>query len=648
MYLLLGQIVYTSFAGRGFMSLASGQVPAKIEEAFRQRIVSYYWDSYNPPVLGYRAAYLHQVTPKQNLFGWLYHDGEDDIGRNDVPYFVCYYLAEPLSDFQLANIFTCLERGPIALIDRHSPTAYLETKVLPDLWSYQPVRPGVAIPLDVRQRNYTALRLGKLVDMFVPIYEQETVIDLQGQAHKQQAANFSTYSSYIIDGLNVDPINAHEENTVIPNASIQAYQSFSQKLQLHKIFLAKNNQLNYQNRINTRSSLGTPTIDLVRWVKSQTFTSNSYTQRSSEQSNSNLPNNSQDLNSGDRARLAMLAYKNSQLLLKIGIVVTSLALGFAVYGLQQAISNSNPQELRSWANTSVVYKTFASVPNVPQGLFTYGGSTTFAPLRSQAIVTAIAEAHPQFKLLFIDAILNRHGSGVGLQMLLAGKLSFAQSSRPLKDSEIEQASQLGFTLEQIPVAVDGIAFYANPQVGIPGLTLSQLKDIFTGKVTNWKQVGGPDLPTTPFSRNLEFSGTADFIQEKVLQGEEFSLNVQQVATTTDSIRQVAETPGGIGYATASEVIGQKTVDPVSLATVSPMPLSITNKQAFVSPFDSNSKTVVNTTAFANGSYPLTRYLFVVIKQDSGVNEKAGRAYANLLFSEQGQRMIEQAGFVPIR
>ena len=291
------------------------------------------------------------------------------------------------------------------------------------------------------------------------------------------------------------------------------------------------------------------------------------------------------------------------------------------------------------------YKTLADVPNVPQGSFKYGGSTSFAPLRSQNIIKAIAKAHPQFKLIYSDQIPHKHGSGIGIEMLLAGKLSFAQSSRTLKESEILQAQKLGFTLKQIPIAIDGIAFYVNSQIPVSGLSLNQIRDIFTGKITNWKQLGGSNLPITPFTRNPQFSGTADFFKQKVLAGEELAPNVRQVETTTDSIRLVAKTPGGIGYATASEVIGQKSVNPMFLATINPLPLSIVDNQDFVPPFNINNKNIVNMSAFANGSYPLTRPLFIIIKQNSGIDEQAGRAYTNLLSSKQGQQMIEQAGFV---
>ncbi len=659
MYLLLSQLVYTSFAGRGFRTLASAQLSIEIQQTFMQRLVSQYWDSYNPPASGYRAVFLHQISPEETLFGWLYNDGTDDLGRSDVPLFVCYYITEPLFDFQLANIFICLEKGPVALIDRHNPSARLETKVIPDLWSYQPARSGVAIPLAIRQRSYLALRQGELLELFVPVNEQETTIDLSEQTYEQQIATLSIYTRYVIDGLNLDATILEPENAAPNQTAIQAYQSYKQKLQLHKQVLAKRNQRQYQFKTNTRSLFykKKTTKPIKKWLGQQNVAvhtaANVYKSdaKSSNKTISAPPNLDQPLTSQilNKSNDSEQAHKKTQLLLKIGIAAAALALAFGIYGLRQAsVSGSGYYESTSWAMSPFAYKTLADVTNVPQGKFKYGGSTTFAPLRSPAMVSAIALAHPQFQLIYTDPFPHKHGSAIGIKMLLAGQLSFAQSSRQIKETELKQAQQQGFILGQIPVAIDGIAFYVNPQVSIPGLTLNQIRDIFTGKINNWKQVGGPDLPIIPFTRNPQYSGTADFIKTKVLAGAEFSPNVRQVETTTDSIRLVAKIPGGISYATASEVIGQKSIDPLSLAIINPLPLSLTDNKDFISPFDIKNKDIVNSVAFANGSYPLTRRLFIIIKRNGGVDEQAGIAYANLLFSEEGQLMLRQAGFASIR
>ncbi|MBD2679196.1 phosphate ABC transporter substrate-binding protein [Nostoc paludosum FACHB-159] len=285
-----------------------------------------------------------------------------------------------------------------------------------------------------------------------------------------------------------------------------------------------------------------------------------------------------------------------------------------------------------------LYRTFADVPNIPQGRFRYGGSTSFAPLRSPAITAQIFQAHPRFELSYAAPLLATGiGSGTGIKMLLEGQLSFSQSSRPVKTEEFQEAKTKNFRLEQIPVAIDGIAFYVNPNLSIPGLTVSQIKDIYTGKITNWSQVGGQNLEISPLSRDPKSGGTPEYIQETILGNEAFAETLKPyVQDTTTAIRTVAKTPGGISYATASEVCNQ---------SIKPLSIAREPNQDFVSPCIGKK---VNKIDFAKDTYPLVRRLFVVIKRDGSLDEQAGVAYVNLMLSDQGQQLLNQAGLVPIR
>jgi len=328
--------------------------------------------------------------------------------------------------------------------------------------------------------------------------------------------------------------------------------------------------------------------------------------------------------------------KNFQSLLGIGIFASLLALISSIYGFVNTttVTPSSPK-FASVAATSKDYQTFAQVPNVPEGLFYYSGSTTFASMRFTNLVSAINQAHPRFRLRYAEKIGSEPSTTDNVKMLLAGEISFVQSARSLNSNELSAANERGIVLEEIPIAIDGVVFYVNPQVKVAGLTLAQLKDIFTGKITNWKSLGGEDLPITPFSRNPNISATASFVQEQVLASS-FS-KIQIVENTTEAIRKVATTPGGISYATASQVKGQQTILPLALARF--------DGEAFIPPFCNNK--LVNHYAFTNNSYPLTRKLFVVIKRGS-IDEQAGLTYANLLLTDEGQRALVEAGFAPIR
>ena len=291
--------------------------------------------------------------------------------------------------------------------------------------------------------------------------------------------------------------------------------------------------------------------------------------------------------------------------------------------------------------------TFAQVKGVPSGLFSYGGSTTWAPIRKQ-VDSQLQAAVPEFRLRYTDPINGSPGSSTGIRMLIDNQLAFAQSSRPLKDEEYQQAQQRGFELQEIPVAIDGIAIAVNPNLQVPGLTVAQLRDIYTGKITNWNQVGGPNLKLTAYSRRLEEGGTIEFFAANVLKKQSFGSTVQFIGTTTEALRKVAADPGGLYYASAPEIIEQ--------CTVKALPLGLESNQLvppYREPFVPLSqcpaqRNQLNQRAFQDGSYPITRRLFVVVKRSGQTDQEAGQAYANLLLSNQGQDLVEQAGYVRIR
>ncbi len=286
--------------------------------------------------------------------------------------------------------------------------------------------------------------------------------------------------------------------------------------------------------------------------------------------------------------------------------------------------------------------------NVPSGVFTYGGSTTWAPIRRE-VDPVIQIAQPPFRLRYTDPTTGAPGTTSGIKMLLNNQLAFSQSSRSIKDAEYQIAQQRGFALKEIPVAIDGIAIAVNPNLNIPGLTLAQIKDIYTGRISNWQQVGGPSLAILPYSRRLEEGGTIEFFDENVLGGEKFATNVQFIPTTTQALQQVARNPGGIYYASAPEIVGQCTVKPLPLGR-KPDQLVPPYNEPFVPLKECpQQRNQLNTAAFQSGKYPITRRLFVIVKQNGqSDDQQAGEAYVKLLQTAQGQELITKAGFVRIK
>ena len=290
---------------------------------------------------------------------------------------------------------------------------------------------------------------------------------------------------------------------------------------------------------------------------------------------------------------------------------------------------------------------FTAVKNIPTGLFNYGGSTSWAPIRL-AVDTAIQAALPEFRLRYVQPSGGKAGSSSGIQMLINGQLGFAQSSRPITDEELERAQKRGFSLKQIPVAIDGLAIAVHPDLKIPGLTINQLRSIYTGKVTSWSQLGGANIPIQAYSRPVTDGGTVELFVQDILGGEAFASNVDFVPTTTQALKKVASSLGGIYYASAPEVVPQCSIRALPLGRTQGQYVA-PYQEPFVTPSQCPSKrNQLNIEGFQSGKYPITRNLFVVVKQNGQIEEQAGLAYANLLLTEQGQKLISQQGFVRIR
>ena len=344
-----------------------------------------------------------------------------------------------------------------------------------------------------------------------------------------------------------------------------------------------------------------------------------------------------------------MSQKNETTVLVLALLVTAglVGGGFWWFTRQSGFGKSGLFNNRSEQSGQSTTETFAQVQGVPSGLFSYGGSTTWAPIRRE-VDPAMQTVWPQFQLRYTEPVNEAPGSGTGIKMLLNNQLAFSQSSRPIQSQEYQEAQTRGFSLKSIPVAIDGIAVAINPNLNIPGITVAQLQEIYTGKITNWNQVGGPNLPITPYSRRLQDSGTVEFFVANVLANQQLAANVKLISTTTEALRQVSVNPGAIYYASAPEVVPQCSIKPLPLGRQAGE-LIPPYQEPFI-PLSQcpNQKNQLNASAFQNGSYPITRRLFVIVKQNGQIDQQAGEAYANLLLTAQGQELITKAGFVRLR
>ena len=343
------------------------------------------------------------------------------------------------------------------------------------------------------------------------------------------------------------------------------------------------------------------------------------------------------------------------ILLAVGIIIGSIWQGRNASNVstgQKADNETSSNRGLSQSNASSGSKTeesvefnpksankFVAADKVPNGRFWYGSSIPFSPMHTPEITSEIEEALPQFKTVYKEApAYTKPGSSTSVAMLLDGTVSFAELSRPLKESEYKKATARGFTLKQIPIASDGIVFFVNSTLPVDKLTIEQVRKMILGKITNWQQVGGPDLPVVPFVFDPKVAPSTLLLLFEKPELEQFSNAAQYVRDYTDAIRKVSSTPGGISYASAAIIANQRSVSPLSLARG--------NSKDYINPFTQERK--INTEALQNGDYPLLRRFFIGIREDGTIDERVGKAYANIWLSQSGQELIEQAGFVPIK
>lgn len=290
--------------------------------------------------------------------------------------------------------------------------------------------------------------------------------------------------------------------------------------------------------------------------------------------------------------------------------------------------------------------------NIPAGTFKVGGSTTWATTRQpQALInTAIQGAFSDFIVKYTDApevknskCSDKSGSNAGICLLIEGDLDIVQSSVSLADPRHAGEAQ-EHKLKEEAIAYDALSVVVNPNLEITNLTIDQLRNIYSGNVNNWNQVGGPNIPIEPFSRNEETAGSVSVFKDLVLLGKSMGSQVIPVNGTTQGLNRVKNSKGGIYFGAAKEVIvdfcGAK---PLAINSIKPYlePLKTANNCS-----DSN-RNKINKDVIRSKEYPLIRKIYIVIKADESKKQKAGEAYAKLLLTKQGQEILEEAGFVGI-
>ena len=253
------------------------------------------------------------------------------------------------------------------------------------------------------------------------------------------------------------------------------------------------------------------------------------------------------------------------------------------------------------------------------GSITVKGSDTLVIL-AQKWAEVYMSKHPETKIQ-----VSGGGSGVGFAALQNQQTDLCDASRKIKATEIANCIKaFGKRPTEYKVALDGLSVYVHESNSIKELSLEQLEGIFTGKVKNWKDVGGNDAPITVYSRENS-SGTYEFFKEHVIKGKDFVASAQTMPGTSALVQAVSKDNGGIGYGGAAYAKGTKALK-IKKDDASPA----------IEPTEEN---------VINNSYPIWRYLFVYVNPSLDKGEIA--AYLNWIRSAEGQKLVKEVGYYPL-
>lgn len=246
------------------------------------------------------------------------------------------------------------------------------------------------------------------------------------------------------------------------------------------------------------------------------------------------------------------------------------------------------------------------------------GSDTVLPV-SQIVAESFLEQNSSGDITVIGG-----GTGVGFSSLMNGTCDIAMASREISFSEKMKFRKEHREIIEKVIARDALAVVVNPANKVNKLTRKQLEQIFRGKITNWKDVGGDNLKIIVYSRETS-SGTYEFFKESVLDGKNYMSGSLSMPATGAIIQSVAQTKGAIGY--------------VGLAYINKKVKSLAVS------YDDRNYSYPTVENALSGKYPIVRPLFYYYDK---VREKKVSPFINYMLSPKGQKLIMESGYIPVK
>jgi phosphate transport system substrate-binding protein len=255
----------------------------------------------------------------------------------------------------------------------------------------------------------------------------------------------------------------------------------------------------------------------------------------------------------------------------------------------------------------------AAVPAAIAGSMVIKGSTTVLPVAQKAAEDFMKQTPG------VTISVSGGGSGEGIKAIIDGSCDIATSSRELKEAELSLAKEKNITITTIAIAKDCVVPVVHPSNPLKEISMAQLKDVYTGKIANWKDLGGSDKPIVVISRDTS-SGTYEVWNEKVLNKEKVTPEAQLAASNGAIAQSVSKNKYAIGY------IG----------------IGYLNKDLKSIVLEGVAATMENALA---GKFPVSRDLYFMTR---GTPEGEIKQFIDYVLGDAGQRMVREEGFIPLK
>ncbi len=242
------------------------------------------------------------------------------------------------------------------------------------------------------------------------------------------------------------------------------------------------------------------------------------------------------------------------------------------------------------------------------------GSTTVGPL-AKAFAEYFKSQHPE-----VSITVSESGSGNGAKSLINGTCHVADMSRFMKPEEFKAAADKGIMPVPHTIAVDGIVIVVHPSNPVKELTRDQVREIYSGKIANWSEVGGPDQKIVKVSRDTN-SGTYETFESLVMKGEKIAKDAEYVGSNGAIRQRIQTTPAAIGY--VGIAFADRTMKALVINGVRPTRATV-----------------------ASGRYPIARPLFMFTNGYPALGTPL-HAFVTLYLSKKGQSLVDSVGFVPV-